>query len=189
MAFTLATTAQRGWRAGVAAALGIGAGSFMWAGFTAAGLAALAAMSPVVLSILRIVGGAYLLFLAYKTLRTKRLDYNAAQGAEGFGASADAFRAGVLTNLLNPKVGLFYLAFLPGFTAPAAGPIWSQTLMLGAIFSLSGALVLIATAAVTAMARTHFARGGDCRAPWKALAAAVYAGLGFYLLASSQPSR
>ena len=142
MAFTLATSAKSGPRAGLAAAAGVGTGAFVWAVLTAAGLAALLAASEHALTAIRIAGGAYLLYLAVKTYR-QRHEAHDAKGAAGF---AKAFRAGALTNLLNPKVGLFYLAFLPSFADPAAGPVWLQILALGTVFSVSGALVLAAVA-------------------------------------------
>lgn len=178
MAFTLATSARAGVRAGLAAAVGVGAGSLGWAVLTAAGLAALLAASEHALTIIRIGGGAYLIFLAVQTFRHRR----AMPQSRGGTSVWQAFRSGALTNLFNPKVGLFYLAFLPTFTNVAAGPVWLQILTLGAIFSFTGALVLALVAVVAGSARTVLAQSERVRVTMNLIAATVFGALGLHLL-------
>jgi threonine/homoserine/homoserine lactone efflux protein len=180
MAFTLATSAKGGVRAGVAAALGVGAGSVGWAILTAAGLAALLAASEHALTVIRIGGGAYLLFLAFRTFKDRR----EMPSSSGSGGMAQAFRSGALTNLFNPKVGLFYLAFLPGFTDAGAGPVWVQILFLGAVFSFSGACVLTAVALAAGSARDKLMKSERIRIGLNTMAATVFGGLGLFLLLS-----
>lgn len=180
MAFTLATSARSGARAGVAAALGVGVGSLGWAVVTALGLAALLASSDHALTIIRVAGGAYLLYLAVNTYRSRR-EWTSSSGA---GNSLQAFRSGALTNLLNPKVGLFYLAFLPTFTDAVLAPIWMQTLFLGGLFSLTGALILVLVAFGAGALRARIARSPAIGSRLNTAAASVFAGLGFYLLFS-----
>lgn len=178
MAFTLATGAKGGVRTGVAAALGVGAGSLVWAALTAGGLAALLATSQHALTVIRFAGGAYLIFLAVQTWR-KRRDWSDAKGA---GSVRAAFRAGALTNLLNPKVGLFYLAFLPAFTNAELGPVWLQVLILGAAFSGSGACVLMIVAFLAGSARETLARKAPVRSALNTVAACVFGALGLHLI-------
>lgn len=178
MAFTLASAVKSGARAGVAAAIGIGCGSLAWAVATAAGLAALMSTSQDFLTILRVAGGAYLVFLAVQTYRHRRDDVEAA----GANNALAALRAGFATNLLNPKVGLFYIAFLPAFTDAANGPIWSQVLILGAIFSFSGALVLIAVAAGAGAVRDRLASSVKLRARIRTVSALAFGSLGLHLI-------
>src|SRR5262249_22006908 len=109
MAFTLASATRGGAKAGLAAALGVGLGSLVWAALTAAGLAALLAASEHAFTIIRILGGGYLIYLAVRTF----LAQGDLQEAAGVSSVAAAFRSGALTNIFNPKVGLFFLAFLP----------------------------------------------------------------------------
>ena len=178
MAFTLATSARAGVRAGLAAAIGVGAGSLGWAILTAAGLAALLAASEHALTIIRIGGGAYLLFLAVQTFRHRRAMLQSRGGTNVW----QAFRAGALTNLFNPKVGLFYLAFLPTFTNAATGPVWLQILALGAIFSITGALVLALVAIVAGSARARLVQSEKFRVALNIAAATVFGALGLYLI-------
>jgi len=180
MAFTLATSAKGGSRAGLATALGVGAGALVWAAVTAAGLAALLAASAHALTVIRLAGGAYLIYLAYRTFRHRGAELEAA-GARRMSA---AFRSGALTNLLNPKVGLFYLAFLPGFTEPSAGPVWLQIFVLGAIFSLSGAGVLAIVALIAGRVRGRLAQSRSLRVRLNTLSAGVFGSLGAYLILS-----
>ena len=174
----LATSARGGVRAGLAAAFGVAVGSLGWAVLTAGGLAALLAASEHALTVIRTIGGVYLLFLAYKTFRERRV-FKEAQGRTNIWR---AFRAGAMTNLFNPKVGLFYLAFLPGFTSDAIGPIWIQILVLGAVFSVTGGLVLAATAVAAGAARSLLLQSEKFRVGLNTTAAAVFAGLGLHLV-------
>lgn len=138
MAYTLAAAARGGRGAGIAAAAGVGVGALTWSLISAAGLAIVLAASPSALALIRMAGAIYLLYLAVRII--SKLDAPLALQSET--PAGEAFRFGVFTNLLNPKVGLFFLAFLPGFTAPEAGPVWRQLLFLGAVFSLTSLLIL-----------------------------------------------
>lgn len=178
MAFTLASGARGGVRPGLAAALGVGMGSLLWAGLTAAGLAALLAASDHAFTLIRVAGGCYLIFLAVRTL----LAADKAPEAKGADSAARAFRAGMLTNLFNPKVGLFFLAFLPSFADPALGPVWAQTLFLGAVFSATGAGILMLVALGAGRLREKFARSRALRIGLNTLAGGVFGALGFRLL-------
>lgn len=178
MAFTLASATRGGTRAGLAVAAGVGTGSVGWAVLTAGGLAALLAASSHAFAVIKLLGGAYLLYLALRTFRSRR-EFRQASGAAGLAA---AFRAGALTNLFNPKVGLFYLAFLPSFTNPETGPLWMQILVLGMIFSVSGASVLALVALAAGSLRERLARSERLRSGLNSAAATAFAALGLRLL-------
>ncbi len=183
MAFTLASSIKGGARSGIAAAIGIGCGSLVWAGATAVGLAALLSASHHALTIIRIAGGCYLVYLAVQTYRHRRETIE----ATGAGDAVAAFRAGLITNLLNPKVGLFYIAFLPAFTSEAAGPLWAQVLFLGAVFSVSGVIVLIAVAGAAGRLRDRVASSAALRARIRTASALVFGGLGLHLIFARNP--
>lgn len=178
MAFTLASATRGGVWVGLAAAAGVAAGSLGWAALTAAGLAALLAASSHAFTVIKIVGGLYLLYLAWRTFRSRR-QLQEARAAAGLAA---AFRAGAFTNLFNPKVGLFYLAFLPTFTNPSVGPAWAQIMTLGAVFSLTGGAVLALVALAAGALRARLARSARLRAGLNMMAAAAFAALGLRLL-------
>ena len=142
MTFVLAQAAHRGTRAGLAAALGIGAGTIFHMMLAAFGLAALFAAWPLAFDIVRYAGAAYLVWIAIGMLR-----HPPHLNAPGTSQSVHtAFRQGVVTNIFNPKVAIFFIAFLPQFVVPGAGPAWMQILVLGVCFDISGTLVNCAVA-------------------------------------------
>lgn len=156
MTFVAASSARGGLRVGLAAALGIGAGCFVHIFAAAAGLSALVAASAEAFTLLKWLGAAYLLYMAWGLLRTTR---PTAQGeAAPALTAAKAFRSGALVNMLNPKVGLFFLAFLPQFVDPANGSATTTILLLGAWFNISGTIVN-AIVAVTAARAAGLLRG------------------------------
>jgi threonine/homoserine/homoserine lactone efflux protein len=131
MMFISASGASGGSRAGVAAALGVSIGSLAHTVLAVVGVAALIGAYPLAYDALRYAGAAYLAYLAVVTWRAGPPDPQAAGASNVW----RAFRRGALTNILNPKVSVFVLAFLPQFTDPAAGPVWLQIAVLGALFS------------------------------------------------------
>lgn len=137
MTFVLAQATHRGTRAGVAAALGIGAGTIFHMTLAAFGLAALFAAFPLAFDIVRYAGAAYLVWIAIGMIRNP--PHLAASSGEP--SVRTAFRQGVVTNIFNPKVAIFFIAFLPQFVMKDAGPTWLQILVLGICFDISGTLV------------------------------------------------
>ncbi|MEO1732136.1 MAG: LysE family translocator [Pseudomonadota bacterium] len=136
MMFTIASGVAGGPRAGFSAACGISLGVLTHVAAAAAGLAVLVAASPAMLDIIRYVGAAYLLWLAWHSW----CDDGFVAKREGRADVWRAFRRGYVTNILNPKVALFILAFLPQFTDPAIGPIWHQILILGVLLAIGGTI-------------------------------------------------
>lgn len=184
MAFTLATAASRGPKAGLGAVAGIVTGGLVWTIAAAAGLAALVAASEHALTVVRYAGAAYLIWLAWKTLRA----LDAPLEAEGAQSAGRAFRRGLVTNLLNPKIGLFFLALLPQFTNAQIGPVWLQMLLLGLIFFALGALVLTAVALAAGAARDRLAASKTSRRVLNGFAATAFGGLGLRLIFSGNAS-
>ena len=136
MMFTIASGVAGGPRAGLAAAVGIALGVMVHVTLAAAGLAVLIAANPGLLNLIRYAGAAYLAFLAWQSW-TDRGHLSRAEGRKDVWR---AFRRGFLTNILNPKVALFILAFLPQFIDPAVGPAWQQIVILGFILGFGGIL-------------------------------------------------
>ena len=141
LAFTLLSTLKGGVRAGLAAAAGIGAGCVIHTLAAAFGLAALLAASSAAFSIVKWAGAAYLLWLAIGMLRQ---GFARATSEAGTAASApprsaaSLFRQGFTTNVLNPKVALFFLALLPQFIDTAAPNKTLAFIFLGAWFVVQG---------------------------------------------------
>lgn len=137
MTFVVAQASHRGVRAGIAAALGGSVGALFHTTMTAFGLAALFAAWPLAFDIVRYGGAAYLVYIAVGMIRhppqlgETRADANVTL----------AFRQGLITNIFNPKVAIFFIAFLPQFVNPHGAPAWMQILVLGLCFILSGTMV------------------------------------------------
>ena len=136
MMFCMGQGLRSGVRSAVAASAGISLGSLVHVALAGLGLGALVAAYPVAFDIIRWVGVAYLLWLAWGAIRSGSLTVT----GEAY-ATSRAFRSGLYVNLTNPKVILFVLAFIPQFVDPAAGPILGQFLIFGAIIALGGFLI------------------------------------------------
>lgn len=184
---TLSRTWQAGVRAGVATALGITAGCAVHALAAALGLAAVLALYPQAFVALQWAGAAYLVWLGVQMLRGAARGGAAAAGPGDDGTTAlpaprpvAEFRRGLLTNLLNPKVAFFFLAFLPPFV-PAASPDKTLSfLLLGAWFVVQGGLFLLGVVALADRVASRARQGAP--APLKRLLQAA-GGLLFIALA------
>ena len=140
VAFTMASGLKGGKRSGIAAAIGITTGSLVHTVLAAFGLAAVLISYPIAFDAIRYLGAAYLLYLAWQAWTQT----GSQSKSEGASSMRQAIAQGFLTNILNPKVALFILAFLPQFTNPQNGPVWLQMLILGGLFSSTGIIVTIA---------------------------------------------
>ena len=140
VAFTMTSGLKGGKRSGIAAAIGITTGSLVHTVLAAFGLAAVLISYPIAFDAIRYLGAAYLLYLAWQAWTQT----GSQSKSEGASSMRQAIAQGFLTNILNPKVALFILAFLPQFTNPQNGPVWLQMLILGGLFSSTGIIVTIA---------------------------------------------
>ena len=164
---TLSRTLQGGLRAGFAAALGIISGCVVHTFAAALGLAALLAASALAFTVIKWLGAAYLLWLALGMLKAALTGTPDARVVAAPAALAPApWRAiyfqGFMTNVLNPKVALFFLALLPQFIAADAPSKSLAFVFLGALFIISGALFLIAVVLAANVAR-RIATGSRAR--------------------------
>jgi threonine/homoserine/homoserine lactone efflux protein len=144
MTYVIARSATQGRSAGIAGAFGVSAGSVVHSLLAAFGVAALLQHSATAFTVVKVVGAGYLLYLAWKAWRApmKAVGTDAArQHLRPQRSLLRIFGEGALTNLLNPKVALFILAFLPQFVDPHRGSPVLQILLLGLIFNIGGTLV------------------------------------------------
>jgi threonine/homoserine/homoserine lactone efflux protein len=146
MTFIIASAARGGRRDGIVAALGVGAGALVHVCAAVLGLSAILASSQAAFDLIKYAGAAYLLWIAVSLVRGR----NAAAKAAPPVLAARLFRAAMLVNILNPKVALFFLAFLPQFVDPAGSVPAAQILCLGLWFDFAGTLVNIVVAIVAA---------------------------------------
>jgi threonine/homoserine/homoserine lactone efflux protein len=160
VALIAARSTGQGLRSGAAAALGIGAGCGLHAVAAALGLSALVAGSPTAFAVLRWAGAAYLVWLGLGMVRSSARHGNAAAPAAAAASAGRVFAQGFLTNALNPKVVMFFLAFVPQFVRADAPQAAGSFALLGAIFTVNGTLVNLGFAALLAALRQRWGDGG-----------------------------
>lgn len=146
----MSRSATQGWRAGSAAALGIGAGTMVHVTAAALGLSAILATSATAFLVVKYIGAAYIIYMAVGLLRSKQRDPSAVTVLAPPLPYRKIFAQGFLTNVLNPKVAVFFLAFVPQFIDADAPHKAVAFLILGSIFNLNGMLWCHALALFTA---------------------------------------
>lgn len=140
MAFVLGQTARHGRRAGFAAMFGVWSGAGLHVAMAALGLSAILATSALAFSLVKWLGAAYLVWLGIKSLLARQPEGDTAAPVAAVGGGR-IYRQGVLISLLNPKVAIFFLAFLPQFVVAGAGPISLQLAVHGLAIILVAAVV------------------------------------------------
>jgi threonine/homoserine/homoserine lactone efflux protein len=134
MLFVLGCGMRGGPRAGLLATAGVATSEAIHVAVAAAGLAALFEAVPVAFTVVRVVGAAYLIYLGVQMIRNRKgLDSELDGERPGVMSARRAFTSGLLTNLLNPKMVTFTIAFLPQFINPHLGQVWLQFAILGTI--------------------------------------------------------
>ncbi|HEY7641760.1 MAG TPA: LysE family translocator [Steroidobacteraceae bacterium] len=179
MLYVSTRSLTQGRRAGVISALGIAAGTCVHMVAIASGLAALLRALPLAYEIVRFAGAAYLIWLGVQALRGKA----GPTAGKPLDRASDwaVFRQGAITNILNPKVALFFLAFLPQFADPARGSVALQIVVLGCLFNLSGTIVNVAVAYLAASAGRWLGARGHVERIFRWVTASVFIGLGLRL--------
>jgi threonine/homoserine/homoserine lactone efflux protein len=175
---------SRGRRQGVAFGLGCAFGCLSHTALAALGVSALVAASPAAFTALKWVGGAYLIWLGLKALRTAGRNTL----ASGTGAPAESWRVlflrGMVANVINPKVVLFFLSFLPQFVVPAQGRVGLQLGLLGLVFTLQAALLFGLLAWFAGSIGAWLQRRPHAGAWLDRLAGVVFVALGLRMVAS-----
>jgi len=145
MLYVATRSASQGVKAGIVSSLGIAGGCIVHLLAAVIGLSAIIANSAVAFNIIKYIGAAYLFYLGIKSFLSKQNKFNLNDKIEKKPLSK-LFWQGVFTNVLNPKVALFFLAFLPQFIHPEKGNAALQILLLGLWFNFSGTIVNIIVA-------------------------------------------
>lgn len=177
-AWIVAQSAAGGTRRGLQAGLGLETATLIHALAAGLGLSALLAASALAFDALKWAGAAYLVWLG---IRAWREEAETAQTASAPVPAAHVYRRSVMTGVLNPKVAVFFLAFLPQFVHPERGWVWLQFLMLGILLSMIG----FAHSSLLAFAIGRFGRRLNASprvARWRQrLIGGVFVGLGLRL--------
>jgi threonine/homoserine/homoserine lactone efflux protein len=178
--YILGASIARGRRVGVASALGICSGCIVHTLAAAAGLSAILAASATAFTIVKLAGAAYLVYLGIRFILARDAPGHAAPSDGGTDAW-QAYRQGVVTNVLNPKVALFFLAFLPQFIAPQSPAKIAAFVALGLTFVATGTAWCLFLALAAASVRRFFAGHPRAYARLSQAAGALFVLLGVRL--------
>lgn len=182
--FVLMQSITRGKRAGMLVVAGLGVGICMHTLAVALGLAAVFAASESAFTVLKVIGAAYLAYLAWQALRVPAGPF------EEIGASSASvmglFGRGIVMNLTNPKVLFFFLAFLPQFVEPQAGPVAVQIVWFGLWFIVATVLTFGTVALLAGAIGNLLRRSARAQLYLNRLCAVVFAGLAVRLLTSAR---
>lgn len=178
--FVLTHAAQHGRAAGIAVTLGLCSGLLLHTSAVALGLAAILQAAPLALRIVQSIGALYLLYLAWGAWRAaaQPLPSECVSSLSRFAL----YRRGIVMNVTNPKVSLFFLAFLPHFADPERGALAAQVAALGAVFIAATLLVFGGIAVLAGTLGGWLGRAPGAQRTVNALAACTLAALALRLL-------
>jgi len=176
--FVMTQAAQQGRKAGLYVTLGLCTGLLFHTAAVAFGLAALFKASATAFTLLKFAGAAYLIYLAWLSLRA---GVAAGVASADHLTSAALYRRGIIMNITNPKVSIFFLAFLPQFTDPAKGPLSAQFMLLGGIFIVATIVVFGAISMLAGIFEEQFRQSTFAQKILNRAAAGIFAGLALKL--------
>lgn len=173
---TIARATTSGTKAGIATGAGITVGDIIHTTMAVIGISAIIAASATLFTIIKYLGAGYLIYLGLKAI-FERAPSNPSAGYTPV-TPAEAFRQGVVAEVLNPKTALFFLAFLPQFVDPASGYVFVQLTVLGVIFALMGFISTL-TFALAAGRLGSYLRRNPAVLRWQGkVAGGIYCALG-----------
>jgi threonine/homoserine/homoserine lactone efflux protein len=183
MLFVLGCGMRGGPRAGLLATSGVATSEVIHITLAAAGLSAFFAAAPAAFTALRIAGGAYLVFLGVQAIRHRGEERIELDDSENGVSGRVAYLRGLLTNLVNPKMVTFTIAFLPQFVDPRLGRVWLQFAILGAVFIALEFLVDGAVGVLAGRIGRWLSRRERARRRLDVATGSVFIGLGVRLAA------
>jgi len=181
MLFVLGCGMRGGPRAGLLATAGVATSEAVHVAVAAAGLAALFAAVPIAFTVVRISGAAYLIYLGVQIIRHRKDGQREVAVGGGGMSGRRAYLSGLLTNLLNPKMVTFTIAFLPQFINPQLGQVWLQFVILGAILIVLEFLVDGTVGVLAGRIGGWLARRRDARRRVDIATGGLFIGLGVRL--------
>ena len=178
--FVVAQSALYGRTAGLRITLGLCTGLVVHTAAVALGVAALIKSFPLAFNALKYAGAAYLLYLAWQAFRAVPMSLSGDRAPQPDGWQL--YRRGIIMNVSNPKVSLFFLALLPQFVDPGRGTVWLQFVLLGMVFMLSTLLVFGLLALLAGSIGEWLGRAAVAQRVLHVLAGVVFIGLALRLL-------
>lgn len=177
--FVLTQSALQGRRAGLIITLGLCTGLLVHTTAVAFGVAAVFQASAGAFTALKLIGAGYLLYLAWSAWRASARSIGTADRRET--TLGKLYARGIVMNITNPKVSIFFLAFLPQFTDPARGSLAQQMLLLGAVFIVATLLVFGGIAVVAGSLGPWMARSQKVQRIMNRVAATIFVALALKL--------
>lgn len=182
--FVLTQSALRGRSAGVAVTLGLSTGLIFHTTAVAFGVAAVVMASAVAFTVLKVVGACYLLYIAWQAFKAPVSDIQAEHIDQL--TSFQLYRRGIIMNITNPKVSIFFIAFLPQFADPARGSVAVQMLLLGGVFMMLTVVVFSSVAIMAGTIGTWLKRSPKAQSVMNKATAFVLTGLALKLITSER---
>lgn len=182
--YVMSWSLGQGRTAGLVSALGLGTGSLLHAVAATLGLSVILAYSPVAYAVVKYLGAAYLVYLGVGLLRRRTVPLPEAVPARL--SLTRVYWQGVLTEILNPKIVVFFLSFLPQFVDPTRGSVAAQTLFFGLLFHVTGVPINMLVAVAGSALAAWFARNPVLERIRNGLAGTVLIGLGVRLALSER---
>lgn len=182
--FVLTQSALFGRRAGLLVTLGLSTGLLVHTSAVALGVAVIFQTSALAFNALKVAGALYLLYLAWQAFRAGAATLKATESVTV--SSRKLYLRGIVMNLTNPKVAIFFLAFLPQFADPAIGPVAVQVVVLGGLFIIATMLVFGAIAFFGGLLASWLSGSDTAQIIMKRIAGLVFVGLALRLLASKR---
>lgn len=177
--FVLTQSALHGRKAGIAVMFGLCTGLIAHSSAVAFGVAVIFQTSALAFAILKYIGAAYLVYLAWQAFRAPVEAFSA--NGNGEAQYGKLYRRGIIMNITNPKVSIFFLAFLPQFADPDRGPVWIQMLTLGGFFIIATVLVFGGIALLAGTLGQWLNRSTTVQKTLNRLAGIVFVGLALKL--------
>ena len=175
--FVLTQSAIKGWKVGVLTTLGLCSGLIVHTSLVALGVSVIFQTSELAFQALKIIGACYLVYLAYRAIRSEKIDLtNSDQPSKSF------YLTGVVMNITNPKVAIFFLVFLPQFVNIDSGGVSTQMFMLGLIFIFCALCVFSLIAYLSSFLKPMLAKSPTITNKLNVFAAFVYLALALNLL-------
>jgi threonine/homoserine/homoserine lactone efflux protein len=177
--FVLTQSALRGRMAGLTVTLGLCTGLVGHTTAVALGLAAVFQASAIAFTVLKLMGAGYLLFLAWQAFRASSTEIRAERNGDLNGWQL--YCRGILMNITNPKVSIFFLAFLPQFADPGLGSLTLQLMVLGGVFIVATLLVFGSIALLAGLLGQWLGRSRKAQRVMNWVTGSIFAGLALKL--------
>ncbi len=184
--YILSRSIAHGRRVGLASAAGVCTGAFVHVLAASIGLSAILSTSATAFTVVKYAGAGYLIYQGVKSLRSAGATFSAAEDIESDASAWRAFRQGVLIDILNPKVAVFFMAFLPQFVRPGHGSESLQLVMLGTLVICVAIIVEAFFVLIAAKATNFFRAHPTASVLLDRILGSVLIGLGIRLAMSEQ---